>query len=156
MKKFESNHWITIPHRLLHFFLFILVAALPKKLSAQNADETAIRKLLEDQTIAWNKGSIEDFMKGYWQNDSLMFIGKNGVKYGYETTLENYKKNYPDTVARGKLYFDLLQVKKLSKEYYYVTGKWQLNRSIGDLEGHFTLLFRKIKKNWVIISDHSS
>ncbi|HKG69480.1 MAG TPA: hypothetical protein VKA92_11475 [Segetibacter sp.] len=156
MNKFEADRLITIPHRLLHFFLFILIAALPTQLSAQNADETAIRKLLEDQTIAWNKGSIEDFMKGYWQNDSLMFIGKNGVKYGYETTLENYQKNYPDTIGRGKLYFDLFQVKKLSKEYYYVTGKWQLIRSIGDLEGHFTLLFRKIKKNWVIVSDHSS
>lgn len=156
MKKFESDPWIIIPHRLMHFFLFILVAALPTQLSAQSADETAIRKLLEDQTIAWNNGSIEDFMKGYWQNDSLMFIGKNGVKYGYETTLENYQKNYPDTIARGKLYFDLFQVKKLSKEYYYVIGKWQLIRSIGDLEGHFTLLFRKIKKNWVIVSDHSS
>lgn len=155
MKKFESDHSITIPYMVLHFFLLILIAALPKKLAAQNADETAIRKLLAHQTIAWNNGSIEDFMKGYWRNDSLMFIGKNGVKYGYETTLENYQKNYPDTIARGKLYFDLLQVKKLSKEYYYVTGKWQLKRSIGDLEGHFTLLFRKIKKNWVIISDHS-
>ncbi len=155
MKEFESDHSITIPYIVLHFFLLVLIATLPKKLTAQNADETAIRKLLEDQTISWNKGSIEDFMKGYWQNDSLMFIGKNGVKYGYETTLENYQKSYPDTIARGKLYFDLLQVKKLSKEYYYVTGKWQLKRSIGDLEGHFTLLFRKIKKNWVIISDHS-
>lgn len=156
MKKFKPGHTLTIRHSLLHFFLLVFIIALPGKLPAQNADETAIRKLLEDQTISWNKGSIEDFMKGYWKNDSLMFIGKNGVKYGFETTLENYKKNYPDTIARGKLYFDLLQVKKLSKEYYYVTGKWHLLRSIGDLEGHFTLLFRKIKKNWVIILDHSS
>ncbi|MEJ7678891.1 MAG: hypothetical protein WKG06_13750 [Segetibacter sp.] len=95
-------------------------------------------------------------MKGYWKSDSLMFVGKNGVKYGYETTLENYKKSYPDTTARGKLYFDLLQVKKLSKEYYHVTGQWKLIRSIGNLEGYFTLLFRKIKNNWVIIYDHSS
>lgn len=155
MKKFKADHTKTSGHRLLHFFLLVLIAALPITLTAQNADETAIRNLLKDQTINWNKGSIEDFMKGYWRNDSLMFIGKNGVKYGYETTLENYKKSYPDTIARGKLYFDLLQVKKLSKEYYYVTGKWQLKCSIGDLEGHFTLLFKKIRKNWVIISDHS-
>lgn len=155
MKKYESGCSLNIPYKSLHFFLLILIAVLPEKLTAQNADETAIRKLLEDQTINWNKGSIEDFMKGYWKNDSLIFIGKNGVKYGYQTTLENYRKNYPDSIARGKLYFDLLQVKKLSEEYYYVTGKWQLKRSIGDLEGHFTLLFRKIKKNWFIISDHS-
>jgi hypothetical protein len=70
--------------------------------------------------------------------------------------LNNYKKNYSDTVAMGKLKFDLIQVKKLSKEYYSVTGKWFLKRTIGDLSGHFTLLFRKINNKWVIISDHSS
>jgi hypothetical protein len=47
-------------------------------------------------------------------------------------------------------------LKRLSKEYYHVTGKWFLKRSIGDLSGHFTLLFRKINNKWVIISDHSS
>ena len=95
-------------------------------------------------------------MKGYWENDSLMFIGKSGVTYGYKNTLENYKKGYPDTAAMGKLAFTLIQVKKLSKEYYHVTGKWFLNRSVGDIGGHYTLLFRKINGQWVIISDHSS
>ena len=95
-------------------------------------------------------------MKGYWENDSLMFIGKSGVTYGYKNTLENYKKNYPDTAAMGKLTFTLIQVKRLSPEYYHVTGKWHLKRTIGDIGGHYTLLFRKIKGQWVIISDHSS
>ncbi len=149
--KFDTN----FAFKLLYFFLIVLIVGLPQKLNAQDGDETAIRKILEDQTIAWNNDSIEDFMKGYWKSDSLMFVGKNGVKYGYNSTLENYKKSYPDTTARGKLYFDILQMKRLSKQYYYVTGKWQLMRSIGDLEGYFTLLFKKIKNNWVIISDHS-
>jgi hypothetical protein len=95
-------------------------------------------------------------MNGYWQNDSLMFIGKSGVTYGWNNTLKNYKKGYPDTAAMGKLTFTLIQIKKLSKEYYHVTGKWFLKRSIGDIGGHYTLLFRKIKGRWVIISDHSS
>lgn len=141
--------------KLLYFFIIVLFVALPLKMYAQNKDETAIRKILEDQITAWNNGSIEDFMQGYWQSDSLMFVGKNGLKYGYNSTLENYKKNYPDTAARGKLYFDLLQVKRLSRQYYFVTGRWQLIRSIGNLEGYFTLLFKKINSNWVIIADHS-
>jgi hypothetical protein len=58
---------------------------------------------------------------------SLVFIGKNGPKYGYNTTFENYKKSYPDTAAMGKLSFDLLQLKKLSTEYYFVIGKWHFN-----------------------------
>ena len=85
-----------------------------------------------------------------------MFIGKSGVTYGWTNTLNNYKKNYPDTVAMGKLSFNILSVKRLSIEYFHVVGKWHLQRSIGDLSGHYTLLIKKIKGRWVIIADHSS
>jgi uncharacterized protein (TIGR02246 family) len=124
--------------------------------SAQSKDETAIRQLLDEQTRAWNRGDLEGFMKGYWESDSLMFIGKSGVTYGWSNTLNNYKKGYPDTAAMGKLSFNIIQVKKLSKQYYHVTGKWYLRRSIGDLSGHYTLLLQKINGQWVIIADHSS
>jgi hypothetical protein len=92
----------------------------------------------------------------YWHSDSLMFIGKSGVTYGWENTLKNYQKGYPDTAAMGKLRFDIIQVKRLSAIYYHVVGKWHLTRSIGNLDGHFTLMLRKIKNKWVIVSDHSS
>lgn len=95
-------------------------------------------------------------MNGYWKSDSLMFIGKNGVTYGYNKTLNNYRRNYPDTAAMGKLTFDILEVKRLSADHYFVLGKWMLQRSIGDLSGHYTLLFRKINGEWVIVADHSS
>ena len=52
-------------------------------------------------------------MKGYWVNDSLMFIGKS-VTYGWQKTLDHYKKGYPDTAAMGKLTFNLLKFKPLS------------------------------------------
>jgi len=137
----------------IFFLAFLLVTT---QLSAQTRDELTIRKILDTQTAAWNRGDIDSFMIGYWENDSLMFIGKSGVTYGWNNTLKNYKKNYPDTATMGKLIFTLIQVKKLSKEYYHVTGKWFLKRSIGDVGGHYTLLFRKINGTWVIISDHSS
>ncbi len=123
---------------------------------SQNNDEITIRKILNYQTTAWNNGDLTGFMKGYWESDSLLFIGKSGPKYGFTTTLENYRKNYPDTAAMGKLSFQILQVKRLSALYFFVVGKWHLQRTIGDLEGHYTLLFRKIKSKWVIVADHSS
>lgn len=119
-------------------------------------DQQAIRNVLEEQRQAWNTGNIDKFMAGYWQSDSLMFIGKSGVTYGWQNTLNNYKKGYPDTATMGKLKFDILEVKKLSVEYFFVVGKWYLARSIGDVGGHFTLLFKKVKNKWVIIADHSS
>lgn len=95
-------------------------------------------------------------MDTYWQSDSLMFIGKGGVTYGWKETKENYIQSYPDTAAMGKLDFKIIEVKRLSVLYFHVVGRWQLTRSIGNLSGHFTLLFKKIKNKWVIVSDHSS
>lgn len=123
---------------------------------AQTKDESQVIKTLSEQQQAWNNGDIEKFMLGYWQNDSLMFIGKSGVTYGWQQTLENYKKYYPDTAAMGKLNFEFIEIKRLSVNYFFVVGKWHLARTIGNLDGSFTLLFRKIKNKWVIVRDHSS
>ena len=124
--------------------------------SAQNKDIQAIRKILANQTIQWNKGNIEAFMNGYWKSDSLLFVGKSGPKYGYREALANYKKGYPDTATMGKLAFDILKIQSLSPNTYFVLGKWMLKRSIGDVSGYYTLLFRKINNQWVIAVDHSS
>jgi len=123
---------------------------------AQPSEAVSIRKVLDEQIKEWNKGNIEGFMQGYWRNDSLMFIGKSGINWGWQKTLNNYKKNYPDTIAMGKLSYDIILVKELSPEYYYVVGKWMLTRSIGNLGGHYNLLFRRIHGQWLIIADHSS
>ena len=137
-------------------FLIVAVLIFATTISAQSKDEKTIRNVLANQTNAWNQGNLQEYMLGYWQNDSLMFIGKSGITYGWQKTLENYKKGYPDTAAMGKLKFELLAVNKLSANYYFVAGKWNLVRSIGNVGGAFTLLFRKIKNRWFIISDHSS
>jgi len=140
--------------KTLSTLLVILISFIAA--SAQSKDEQAIRSLIEEQRLAWNTGDKEKFMQTYWQSDSLMFIGKSGITYGWQKTLDNYKKGYPDTATMGKLDFDLLEVKRLSVMYFFVVGKWHLTRSVGDVSGHFTLLFRKVKNKWVIVADHSS
>lgn len=137
-------------------FLALILSCSCTLLMAQSSDEKAIRKLLAEQTAAWNRGNIDDFMKGYWNNDSLMFIGQNGVTYGYNNTLSNYKKNYSNADKMGTLSFELIKVQRLSPEYYFVVGKWHLKRNAGDVGGHYNLLFRKINGKWLIIADHSS
>lgn len=133
--------------------LFLTVSAFS---FAQSGDEKAIRELLEAQTGSWNRGDIEGFMQTYWKNDSLMFIGKSGVHFGWQETLNNYRKGYPDTAAMGRLSFDIISIRILSSDYSYVVGKWKLNRTIGNLEGYYDLLMKKIKGRWYIIADHSS
>jgi hypothetical protein len=124
--------------------------------TAQSANEKKIRDILDRQTAAWNRGDLEGFMQGYWKSDSLKFIGSRGVTYGWQNTLDNYRKGYPDTAAMGRLRFEILHINKLSGKYYQVIGKWMLVRTVGNLSGHFTLLFRKKSGEWVIVSDHSS
>ena len=137
--------------RLLSILLLLSFTSL--KALGQEAE---IRALLNKQTDAWNRGDLEGFMEGYWKNDSLMFIGKSGITYGWKKTLDNYRKGYPDRTAMGTLTFTLIQMKPLSKKYFSVVGKWHLKRTIGDLSGHYTLLLKKIKGEWVVIADHSS
>jgi uncharacterized protein (TIGR02246 family) len=140
----------------IKLFSFLLVLGISATLHAQTNDEKAVRDVLAAQTGAWNRGDLEGFMQTYWKSDSLMFIGKNGVKWGWQQTLNNYKKGYPDTTAMGKLSFDIIQVTRLSENYFYIVGKWMLKRTIGDLSGHYDLLLRKIKGRWYIVADHSS
>lgn len=135
----------------------IFVLSLAVSASAQpSKDEAAIRKVMSAQVDAWNKGNLESFMKGYWNNDSLVFIGKSGPSYGYRQALANYKKNYSGPDQMGQLYFDLLTVKRLSAGYYFVIGKWFLKRKAGDIGGTYTLLFRKVDGQWRIVVDHTS
>ena len=140
----------------LFSFLLLLCLAATGAVAQANKDEKEIRGLLSTQTDAWNRGNLDDFMKGYWESDSLLFIGKSGVTHGYRNTLDNYKKGYSDTAKMGKLFFDIIEVRKLSTGYYWVLGKWFLKRSVGDVGGHYTLLFRKINGKWKIVADHSS
>ena len=135
---------------ILSFLLFVNISF------AQTKTTKKILSILKVQDDSWNRGDIDGFMQTYWQNDSLMFIGKSGVTYGWQYTLNNYKKGYPDTAAMGKLDFTLINIKKLSRKYYHVIGKWHLTRTVGNLQGHFTLLLMKVKGKWFIIADHSS
>lgn len=139
-------------YRLLAGFCFLMVQ---QGVHAQQVDN-AIRQLIQTQQDAWNRGNLEDFMQGYWKNDSLMFIGRSGITYGWQHTLDNYKKGYPDTASMGRLTFTLLHLKPLDAKNYFVVGKWFLKRSNGDVGGYFTLWFRKINGEWKIVADHSS
>ncbi|HVG13017.1 MAG TPA: nuclear transport factor 2 family protein [Flavisolibacter sp.] len=137
------------------FILFALSVSL-SSMAQTGVTEKAIRALLLEQTHSWNRGDIEGFMQTYWKSDSLMFIGKNGVVRGWQQTLDNYKKSYPDTAAMGQLSFDIIKVEPLAPDRQFVVGKWMLQRAAGNLSGHFTLILKKFRGSWKIVADHSS
>ena len=63
------------------------------------AQEKEIRNLLEQQRLDWNKGNLEAYMQGYWKSDSLLFVGKNGAKYGKDEHFVVKSKKYNRSAA---------------------------------------------------------
>ena len=137
-------------------FLFLILLVFSNIIQAQDKDIQAIKNVFDQQQKAWNEGNLEAFMEGYWKSDSLKFIGKRGVTYGWQQTLDSYKKGYPDKDAMGILTFDILTIDKLSKTSAFVIGKWHLQRKDDEPGGYFTLLWKKINGKWVIVVDHTS
>lgn len=136
--------------------LFSLLIVFPVFLLAQNIDESDIRQVVEDQQQCWNAGDLECFMDSYWKSDKLVFIGSRGVTYGWQETLDNYKEKYPSKEAMGSLTLELLILEPLSDDFWSVIGKWSLERKNDNPNGHFSLIFRRLGNDWVIVSDHSS
>jgi len=124
----------------------------------QAAARSAIVQVLTTQTAAWNRGDIPGFMAGYWKSDSLVFIGRKGPTYGWQPTLANYQKNYPDAAAMGQLDFSGLRVTLLAPTAAEVVGRWHLARpaELGDLQGYFLLVLRQIDGKWVVVADHTN
>lgn len=123
--------------------------------NAQSKDAVGIRAVINEQVAAWNAGDMHRYMNTYWRNDSLMFIGKE-IEVGWDLVSKNYRQFYPDAASMGKLEFEIVNLKKLSKFYYSVVGKWHLKWSTKEQRGTSTLLFKKVKNKWVITQDHSS
>lgn len=124
--------------------------------SAQESKaQMAIRKVMEDQTAAWNRGDIEGFMQGYWKSEKLTFVSSR-VTRGWQQTLENYKRSYDTREKMGTLTFSDLEITLLSKDAALVLGSWSLKRANDAPGGKFTLIFRKFKEGWRVVHDHTS
>lgn len=136
--------------------LILLVSAI-SLLGQSSKDARAIRKLMDDQAVAWNRGDLEAFMSiGYWRSDKLKFVSGDRITYGWQPTLDNYRKTYGSPEKMGTLTFSDLEIEVLSKDAAFVTGSWHLKRAADAPKGKFTLLFRKFKVGWRIVADHSS
>ena len=139
--------------------IFFFISINPVVFSQQKIeakDSLAIIDVLNKQQKDWNRGDIDEFMKGYLKSEKLVFSGSSGPIYGWKATLDRYKKTYSDKEKMGKLKFEILNVIALSPKVVQLQGKFNLTRSIGDAFGYFTLNWIKVKNRWYIISDHTS
>lgn len=141
----------------LSIFFFISISPVVfSQQKLETKDSLAIIDILNKQEKDWNRGDIDEFMKGYLKSEKLVFSGSSGPIYGWKATRDRYKKTYSDQEKMGKLKFEILNVIALSPKVIQLQGKFNLNRSIGDAFGYFTLNWIKVKNQWYIISDHTS
>ena len=138
---------------LLIFFLLSLMTCQGQ--TTEQEDKEAIILVMKTQEKAWSNNDLEGFMKGYWQSDSLKFYGSRGLTKGWQQTLDNYKKGYPTKEHSGSLNFTIDDISKIENGTYSVMGQYHLKRSVGDANGVFLIIFKKINGEWKIIADMS-
>jgi hypothetical protein len=91
-------------HFMLLLCLLVLIPAVHAVTPPDNPDAAAVRKVLDAQVAAWNRGDITDFMQGYKDSPSTTFVGKT-VHHGYATILDRYQKTYTGKEKDGPAYF---------------------------------------------------
>ncbi|RPH34187.1 MAG: DUF4440 domain-containing protein [Bacteroidales bacterium] len=119
-------------------------------------DKKEIIAVMDSQAKCWSNGDIDGFMDGYWKSDSLRFLGRRGLTRGWQTTLNNYKKSYPDKKAMGILKFNHISFEAMNEKNMFVVGKWALEREKDTLSGYYSLLWGKIDGQWKVIFDHTN
>lgn len=134
----------------------IFSACHPNETSDHKGAQAQIANLMAAQVEAWDRGDLEGFMEPYLQTDSLLFVSKNGLRWGWQASLEAYQKNYGTPESRGRLVFENLHYHFLKPDLVLVAGKWTVVRADDQISGFYTLLWAKLDGKWVIISDHTS
>ena len=124
----------------------------------RSVEQDLIMEIMANQEAAWNAGDLEGFMEAYWKSDSLLFVGGRGPTRGWTSTLENYRKGYPDKTAMGKLSFGVESLEFPAPDVALMLGSWKLEERGGleALSGWFSLVWQHRNGTWVIVRDHSS
>jgi hypothetical protein len=136
--------------------LIILIAFFSCQNQTSEAEDIqAILNVMKLQEEAWSNNDLEGFMEGYWNSDSLKFYGSNGLTKGWQKTLDNYKKGYPTKEHSGTLTFKIDDISKIDDGSYWVMGEYYLKRSVGDADGVFLIVFKRIEGKWKIVADMS-
>jgi len=136
-----------------------LLLCSPFVLTAGEGDnpKDAIRKVLDAQVQAWNKGDLLGFMEGYWKSPDLSFFSGNNKAAGWQATLERYQKKYQgEKKEMGQLAFKDLSIDLLGTDHALVKGRFQLQMKQEAPTGIFTLILKKVPAGWRIIHDHTS
>ena len=120
--------------------------------------EAAVMEVLDMQARAWNNGDLNAFMAGYLDSPDTTYTSGGTIVHGYDALMKRYQDRYGnDRASMGTLSFSDVRVEQLGADFAYCSGLWFLRRDDKpELEGVFTLVWRRTPAGWRIIHDHTS
>jgi ketosteroid isomerase-like protein len=118
---------------------------------------TEVKRALDGQVEAWNRGDLEKAMTFYWNSPDMLWISRNGTETGYQEVLDGFQKNFTDRSKMGVYTYDPLHIEQVSPEAVYYVYRWKIDLQGKKLMGGVSSqLWKKIGGNWVITSEHAS
>jgi uncharacterized protein (TIGR02246 family) len=126
--------------------------------TSRPADVPEVRALLAEQAAAWNRGDLDGFMAGYWNDERLTFASGPDVTRGWQATLDRYRQRYQaDGKAMGRLTFSEIDVTPVDADLAQARGAWHLDFPDGKTAGgRFALVLRKFDGGWRVVYDHTT
>jgi len=109
---------------LFLFVLFAVTTAYSQSAKEVAKAKTDITAVMDAQAAAWNRGDVDEFMRGYWNSSELVFVSGDGITRGWKPTLDRYKKNYGSREKMGTLTFADLEITPLGSDAAIAVGSW--------------------------------
>ncbi|WP_242927739.1 YybH family protein [Pontibacter vulgaris] len=150
---------VIIIMRKLYFTLMLMAAAtilssftMPKGDAVQE-----VKKALEGQIDAWNKGDLETAMAFYWNSPEMLWISKNGTEKGYQQVYDMFLQDFTDRSQMGVYTYEPLHIEQVSDKAVYFVFKWKIELDGKRLMGGVSSqVWKKIGNRWVVTSEHAS
>ena len=117
-------------------------------------EEKEILNVMDNQVKEWNAGSLEGYMSGFWNSDSLRMVSKVGIQYGWNLTLDMYKRSIKSKDQMGTLHLRAEALDFLNKNVVFIIGRWEVENK-EKVGGHYTQIWKKLNGKWVITVDHT-
>lgn len=135
--------------------LFIGLLALLPVGCQKPLDHPEIRAVLAGQAAAWNRGSLDAYMKAYWNSDELLYASPGEQVHSWRALLQQYRNTYPACSDMGKLSFEDVQVAMAGPDAAEVSGRYRLKTPHSPRCGRFFLNMRRIDGSWVIVKHYA-
>ena len=136
-------------------FLFCLFPACADPDPAQIEKE--VKAVIDAQVAAWNRGEVDEYMKGYDPTDDIVFTSGANIRRGFRTTRDHFRRSYGDHPEKmGRLEFDDLEVHAIGADGAWVLGRWRLRGVDGEPGGVFTLVLERRPEGFRVVMDHTS